>query len=70
MRPTEPLGAGATHVVAPGPRRDEREVAVQFEALLFASALKPLADSLGFYGEIVTGALAAGIARSSERATR
>jgi len=43
---------------------------VQFEALLFASALKPLADSLGFYGEIVTGALAAGIARSSERATR
>jgi hypothetical protein len=42
-----------------------RDVATQFETLLFQSALKPLADSLGFYGEIVTGEMAAAIARRS-----
>jgi len=48
-------------------RAARNEIAAQFQALLLQSALKPLADSLGFYGEILTGSLAAGIARSLER---
>jgi hypothetical protein len=44
---------------------EAKAVAAQFEALLFASALRPLATALGFYGEIVTGELAASIARRS-----
>jgi hypothetical protein len=58
-----------THVAAPGcasaGASRAREVATQFEALLFESALKPLSDSLGFYGEIVTGEMATAIARRS-----
>jgi hypothetical protein len=56
----------ATAVTPPTVWR-EGSIVAQFEALLFESALKPLAASLGFYGEIVTGSLAAGIAHSLER---
>lgn len=48
-------------------RAPQNEIAAQFQALLLQSALKPLADSLGFYGEVLTGSLAAGIARALER---
>jgi hypothetical protein len=44
---------------------DANALARQFEAMLFADALRPLATALGFYGEIVTGELAASIARRS-----
>jgi hypothetical protein len=42
-----------------------REVAQRFEALLFASALKPLATSLGFFGEAAVDAAALTLARDS-----
>jgi hypothetical protein len=41
---------------------DARAVAAQFEALLATFALAPVAKSLGFYGDIVTGAVARAIA--------
>jgi hypothetical protein len=41
----------------------------QVEALLFASALEPLAKASGFYGEILAGELGLGIARSLRRPT-
>jgi hypothetical protein len=42
-----------------------RDVARRFEALLFASALKPLASSLGFFGETAVDAAALALARDS-----
>jgi hypothetical protein len=42
-----------------------REVAQRFEALLFASALKPLAASLGFFGEAAVDATALTLARQA-----
>jgi|HubBroStandDraft_6_1064221.scaffolds.fasta_scaffold2419897_2 hypothetical protein len=41
-----------------------REVAVRFEALLFESALKPLAGALGFFGEVALNATAVAMARA------
>jgi hypothetical protein len=40
------------------------EVAVRFEALLFESALKPLAGALGFFGEVALNATAVAMARA------
>jgi hypothetical protein len=57
--------AGTNALVPPA---QTRAAATQFEALLFESALRPLADALGFYGGIVTGALAEGIAQRSHGA--
>jgi hypothetical protein len=68
MRCSESPTPLAAPEAAPPAASRERPIVAQFEALLFESALKPLAASLGFYGEIVTGSLAAGIARSLERA--
>ncbi len=42
-----------------------RDLAQRFEALLFASALKPLAASLGFFGEAAVDATALRLARGS-----
>jgi hypothetical protein len=50
---------------APQPARDAREAAVAFEALLFQATLKPLSDSLGFFGDAATGACAQAIARET-----
>jgi uncharacterized protein YejL (UPF0352 family) len=44
---------------------DARAVAAQFEALLANFALAPVARSLGFYGDIVTGAVARAVAAES-----
>jgi hypothetical protein len=41
-----------------------REVAAQFAALLLQEAFKPLAASLGFYGDAVTASVAQSIARN------
>jgi len=41
---------------------DARAVAAQFEALLVSFALAPVAKSLGFYGDVVTGAVARAVA--------
>ena len=43
---------------------ETREVAVRFEALLFESALKPLAGALGFFGEVALNATAVAMARA------
>ena len=40
-----------------------REAAAQFEAVLFAAALAPLAKSLGFFGDVATGQVALSLAR-------
>jgi hypothetical protein len=42
-----------------------RAVAQRFEAVLFASALKPLAASLGFFGEAAVDAAALSFARGA-----
>lgn len=47
-----------------GPARSSApEAAVAFEALLFAQMLKPLSQSLGFYGDVALDACADSIAR-------
>lgn len=43
---------------------ERRAVAEEFAALLFAEALKPLAASLGFYGDVVVGFAAQAAARA------
>ncbi len=43
---------------------ERRAVAEQFAALFFAEALKPLAISLGFYGDVVVGFAAQAAARA------
>ncbi len=45
-------------------RTSTREVAAQFDALLLASALKPVAAALGFYGELVVGNVTQSVARA------
>ncbi|HTV74142.1 MAG TPA: hypothetical protein VME66_10585 [Candidatus Acidoferrales bacterium] len=49
----------------PQPPSDARQAALAFEALLFAQALKPLSQSLGFFGDAATGACAQAIARDT-----
>ena len=46
------------------PTDGAHDAAITFETLLFGQTLKPLADSLGFYGDVVTGACAQSVARS------
>ncbi len=41
----------------------EREVAADFNALLIGAAFKPLAATLGFYGELVVATTSRAIAR-------
>jgi hypothetical protein len=55
----------AEPAAAPQPTRDAREAAVAFEALLFQEALKPLSQSLGFFGDAATGACAQALARET-----
>jgi hypothetical protein len=59
----EPNAFPAPLFVAPY-RARERAVAVQCAALLFAQALKPLATSLGFYGDVVVSLAAESAARA------
>jgi hypothetical protein len=55
----------ANPVPPPQPPHDARDAAVAFEALLFQAALKPLSESLGFFGDAATGACAQAIARET-----
>jgi hypothetical protein len=50
------------------PVRDAREAAQRFEALLFAMALRPLAQGMGFFGEIVADEVALAVVRSRRTA--
>jgi hypothetical protein len=52
----------ANPAAVPQPARD---AAVAFEALLFQEALKPLSQSLGFFGDAATGACAQSLAREA-----
>ena len=52
-----------TTCTVPERRPEVREVGARLEALLFAAALRPLANALGFYGESVAEAVALTIAR-------
>ena len=47
-----------------GATSDAREAAAQFDALLLAAALKPVASALGFYGDLVVGTVTRDVARS------
>jgi hypothetical protein len=40
-----------------------REAAAQFEAVLFSTALAPVAKSLGFFGDVALGQVALSLAR-------
>jgi len=53
-----PAGAAARQPI------EQRAVAEQFAALLFAQMLKPMAAPLGFYGDAVLGMSALAVARS------
>jgi hypothetical protein len=44
-------------------KRSPHEAAVAFETLLFAQTLKPLSQSLGFYGDAALDACAGSFAR-------
>ncbi len=57
---TAPDGVGVQRPSAQG--GDARVVAAQFEAMLVNFALAPVAKSLGFYGDIVTDAVARAVA--------
>ncbi|HMD02154.1 MAG TPA: hypothetical protein VKG44_04230 [Candidatus Baltobacteraceae bacterium] len=57
--PFAPARAAASSSPAP-----ERIVAREFSALLFAQALKPLAVSLGWYGDVVVASAARSAAHS------
>jgi hypothetical protein len=46
-------------------RSGAREVAAQFEALLFREAFAPLSKAMGFYGDIVTGVVAQAMVRGA-----
>ncbi len=51
----------------PSPREPSpaaaREAAAQFAGLLFESAMRPLATTLGFYGDVVVASVAQSLAR-------
>jgi hypothetical protein len=65
IRPSEPVPLGAGYSSRP-----ERapEVSVEFEALLWQTALAPLSRALGFCGDVVTGEAARTLARSVDAA--
>jgi hypothetical protein len=46
-------------------RSGAREVAAQFEALLFREAFAPLSKAMGFYGDIVAGVVAQAMVRGA-----
>jgi hypothetical protein len=53
-----------TYTTNPVEKKSPRGAAVAFEALLFAQVLKPMAKTLGFYGETALDACANEIARN------
>jgi hypothetical protein len=48
------------------PSDSGRDVAAQFEALLFKEAFAPLAKAMGFYGDSVVSAAAQSMTRSAD----
>jgi hypothetical protein len=55
--------SNAKPLTAVQPSHDGRQAAIAFEALLFQETLKPLSQSLGFFGDAATGACAQALAR-------
>jgi hypothetical protein len=63
--PRSPLPGSAVHPRGAPESDSTREMAAQFEAILFKEAFAPLAKAMGFYGDAVVTAAAQAMTRSA-----